>query len=119
MIGLKASVVDFDKWPDLSHEKLEAAFGKVQADLTAAGYNAQWCLTDTGETAAEQVTAALKTHQPDIVLIGAGVRSDPDHFLLFENLINLVHQHAPQAKITFNTNPLDSVEAVQRWTTEP
>ena len=48
-------------------------------------------------------------------MIGAGVRTDADHFLLFEMVINLVHEHAPQAKICFNTQPLDSVEAVERW----
>jgi len=36
--------------------------------------------------------------------------------LLFEKLINLVHEHAPGAKICFNTTPADTAEAVQRWT---
>ena len=51
----------------------------------------------------------------DAVLIGAGVRTAPDHFLLFEKLINAVHRHAPQAAICFNTNPTDTAAAVQRW----
>ena len=115
MIGLRSDAVDFSKWPELSVEKLEAAFAKVASDLSAAGHDPVWCLTDSGETAEEQVTKDLKAHQPDVVLIGAGVRSDADHFLLFEKVINLVHEHAPQAKICFNTQPLDSVEAVERW----
>jgi hypothetical protein len=34
--------------------------------------------------------------------------------LLFEKVINLVHRLAPQASICFNSNPADSVAAVQR-----
>jgi hypothetical protein len=51
----------------------------------------------------------------DCVLIGAGVRLDPEHFLLFEKLINVVHEHAPTARICFNTNPGDTAAAVMRW----
>jgi hypothetical protein len=34
---------------------------------------------------------------------------------LFEKILNLVHTLAPDAKICFNTNPSDTLEAVQRW----
>src|ERR1035437_8033326 len=44
-----------------------------------------------------------------------GVRTIPSHFILFERLINVVHEHAPQAKLCFNTKPSDTAEAVQRW----
>jgi hypothetical protein len=47
-------------------------------------------------------------------LFGAGLRA-PEHLLLFEKLLNLVHARAPLAKICFNTNPADSAAAVQRW----
>jgi hypothetical protein len=35
--------------------------------------------------------------------------------LLFEKIINLAHRLAPHASICFNSNPADSVQAVQRW----
>lgn len=114
LIGLQTSSVDFEKWPELSPEKLEAAFVKVREEFESAGYAATWCLTDSGETAREKVIEALSVVEPDIVMIGAGVRTDPDHFLLFESLINVVHEMAPGAKFAFNTNPLDSVAAVER-----
>jgi hypothetical protein len=47
-------------------------------------------------------------------LIGAGLR-DPEQLLLFEKLLNLVHEQAPRARICFNSTPADSAEAVQRW----
>nr|WP_010131541.1 hypothetical protein [Microbulbifer agarilyticus] len=115
LIGLRADVVDYEKWPELSKEKLESAFQRVLEELTQSGYDAHWCLTDTGDTAEAQVTEALQKVNPDVVLVGAGVRTDPDHFLLFEKVINLIHQHAPNAAIAFNSLPFDSVEAVQRW----
>lgn len=115
LIGLKSDAVDFKKWPQLTKEKLEAAFLKVVSELKENGYDAKWCLTDSGETAIEQVHEALKTEQPNIVLVGAGVRTDPDHFLLFEQLINVIHSQAPNAKIAFNSLPYDTLESVQRW----
>ena len=35
--------------------------------------------------------------------------------MLFEKVVNLVHELAPDARICFNTTPADSVEAVRRW----
>ncbi len=115
LIGLRSDCVDYEKWPELSVEKLEAAFEKVISDLSNEGYTGIWCLTDQGDTASEQVTTALIDEKPDIVLVGAGVRVDPDLFFLFETVINLIHEHAPKAKIAFNSLPNDSVEAVKRW----
>ena len=115
LIGLRSSVVDYDKWPELSPEKLEAAFEQILNELTAAGHQANWCLTDTGATAEAQDTKTLLAERPDVVVVGAGVRTDPDHFLLFEMVINLIHAHAPQAKIAFNSSPFDTVDAVRRW----
>lgn len=59
--------------------------------------------------------AALRAARFDAVLIGAGVRTSQEHFMLFEKLLNTVHQHAPGARLCFNTGPTDSVAAVQRW----
>jgi malate/lactate dehydrogenase len=30
-------------------------------------------------------------------------------------MINAVHEHAPKARICFNTNPMDTIASVQRW----
>jgi hypothetical protein len=57
----------------------------------------------------------LKQKHFDCVLVGAGVRKLDKHFLLFERLINVVHEHAPDARICFNTKPDDTADAVRRW----
>ncbi len=116
LVGLRSSAVDFEKWPQLTKEKLEAAFEEIRSELTHLGYRVQWCLTDTGETAEQQLTDDLRDFQPDIVLIGAGVRVDPDCFLLFEKMVNIVLQNAPKSRIAFNSNPHDTIAAVRRWT---
>lgn len=116
LIGLKSSAVDYKKWPQLSVEKLENAFAAVRSELTEAGFRAHWCLTDADATAArQQVLDDLKRCSPEIVVIGAGVRTDPDHLLLFEQIINLILREAPRCRIAFNTLPFDTVDAVKRW----
>ena len=61
------------------------------------------------------MSAGLKEKTFDCVLIGAGIRTIPPMFLLFEKLVNAVHEGAPHAKICFNTVPEDSAASVQRW----
>jgi hypothetical protein len=61
------------------------------------------------------VEEALARRSYDCVMIGAGVRTDPEQFFLFEKLINVVHRAAPGARICFNTGPADSADAVRRW----
>ena len=73
------------------------------------------CLTDFGETAEAVVRRQLQQERYDCVMIGAGVRKNTNNFILFEKLINVVHEHAPQARLCFNTLPSDTAAAVQRW----
>jgi formylmethanofuran dehydrogenase subunit B len=115
LVGWHPSVVNYDKWPGMTAEKLELALRADEAKLNTLGYDAAIGFIYSGDTAIDQVAKTLKSAQYDVVLIGAGVRKDDDHFLVFEQLINLVHEHAPKARIAFNTGPTDSDLAVQRW----
>ncbi|MEM8555510.1 MAG: hypothetical protein AAGF71_11895 [Pseudomonadota bacterium] len=114
MIGLHPDVVDYGKWPGLTADKLRAGLDADLARLAEVGIAADVAFVDHGETAAEVAATKLAEKHWDVVLIGAGVRTDPDEFLLFETLINVVHSKAPQAAICFNTGPTDSLAAVQR-----
>lgn len=115
VIGLEPSLVDFSTMPDMNAGKVRAGLQADQAKLAALGYEAELCLTDLGETAADVVAQQLSSRHFDCVVIGAGIRTLPAHFLLFERLINVVHRAAPGARICFNTKPSDTAEAVQRW----
>lgn len=116
LVGLSPSAVDFSKFPGLDAARLTAGLDAALATVRAAGFDAEWCLTDATPDAAEPALAArLAARQPDVVMIGAGVRTDPAHHLLFERLVNLVHTAAPTAKLCFNSSPDSTLAAIQRW----
>lgn len=115
MVGWHPTVVDYAKYPGLTESKLEEVLKADEKKLNDLGYNASIGFIFSGESATDQLIATLKEATFDVVLIGAGVRKDDDHFLLFEKLINVVHEYAPRARIAFNTGPTDSDAAVQRW----
>ncbi len=116
MIGLAPEVVEYDLYPGLTPERLSAQLKADEAALQSLGYDAEQFFVDTGETAERVVTEKLTQNRYDCVLIGAGVRTNPKMFLLFEKLINVVHRVAPSATICFNTKGSDTAEAIQRWT---
>lgn len=115
MVGWHPSVVDYAKYPGLTAERLESALRADETKLNDEGYEASIGFIYSGDTAADEVTETLKQNTYDVVLIGAGVRRDDDQFLVFERLVNVVHEHAPKARIAFNTGPTDSDAAVRRW----
>jgi len=118
VIGLDPARIDFSKpgyAPGMDARKVLAGLKASEEELSPLGYDVQTCLTDFGETAEAVVRSQLAQTRFDGVLIGAGVRANPSNFLLFEKLINVVHQHAPRARICFNTMPGDTAEAVKRW----
>jgi hypothetical protein len=116
MLGLDPKVVDYSHLAvKLDEPTLRAGLAADEKRLRELGYDAKWLLLDRGETAEAVVATALKEKTFDCVLIGAGIRTIPPMFLLFEKLINVVHEGAPRAKLCFNTVPEDSAASVQRW----
>lgn len=120
VIGLEPTLIDFSgpdfaDSPGMNATKVLTGLKSSEDELTRLGYSVQMCLTDFGETAEAVVQGQLKQRRFDCILIGAGIRTLPSNFILFEKLINVVHEHAPQARLCFNTKPSDTVEAVQRW----
>jgi hypothetical protein len=118
VIGLDPTLIDFSQpgyAPGMNATKVLAGIKSSEDELTSLGYSVQTCLTDFGETAEAVVQNQLKQKRFDCILIGAGVRANPSNLLLFEKLINVVHEHAPQAKLCFNTLPSDTAAAVKRW----
>ena len=119
-VGLQPQLINFADpayaaFPGMTAEKVQGGLDKDIAALNALGYDARLCLTDFGETAEDVIRATLQKSRYDCVVIGAGVRTIGKNFLLFEKVLNVVHEHAPQARICFNTGPFDTAAAVQRW----
>lgn len=71
-------------------------------------------LIELDESAEPAIVAALSEHDWDVVVIGGGIRKPEPLLPLFEQVVNLVHRHAPKAAIAFNTSGGDSVEAAKR-----
>lgn len=120
LVGLEPELIDFSqpdyaRFPGLDAGKVRAALRADEARLRDLGYDAQTCLTDLGDTAEATLRAHLGRQRFDAVMIGAGVRMIPGQTRLFEMIVNLVREHAPHAKLCFNTQPSDTAEAVQRW----
>ena len=118
VIGLDPTLIDFSQpgyAPGMDATKVLAGLKSSEDELTRLGYSVQMCLTDFGETAEDVIQRQLRKTRYNCILIGAGVRANPSNFILFEKVINVVHEHAPQAKICFNTMPNDTAAAVQRW----
>ncbi len=114
-IGIDPVFVDFTAMPQFTAEMFRSFIDAQLDRIRASGYDVTSCLIDLGETAEAVTTQALSSGQFDCVLIGAGLRQPGERLLLFETIINLVHDLAPNARICFNTTPADSVDAVRRW----
>ncbi|WP_433460895.1 hypothetical protein [Micromonospora sp. CA-248212] len=79
---------------------------------------AEFCLfgLDGSDDVRAVVTTALRARPWECVVIGGGVRNQPE---LFELVVNLVHRHAPEAAIAFNATPMDTFDAAARWVEVP
>ncbi len=120
IIGLDPWLIDFSSpefaaFPGLMTEKVLPGITSAEESLMPLGYDVQHCLVDLGQTVEAVVTAKLHPHRLDCILIGAGVRAVPSHFILFEKLINVIHEQSPDSRICFNTNPSDPLDALHRW----
>jgi hypothetical protein len=95
-------------------ERIEAG----RARFVEHGLAAEFCLfgLDGSDDVEAVVTAALTDRPWECVVIGGGVRNDPE---LFERVINLVHRHAAAAAIAFNDGPEDTYDAAARWVDDP
>lgn len=115
-VGLAPEYVDYKKFAhlELTPEKLKSGLAMSIKQVTDLGHECAGCWTDDGATAATVVRDELAKGY-DCVVIGAGVRTDADLLPLFEQLINIIHEDAPNAKICFNTSPDSTAAAVQRW----
>ena len=120
IVGLQPELIDFSSpefaaFPGLNAEKVMEGLNASSASLLARGYDATLCLTDFGDTAEAVLRSALRARKYDAVVVGAGVRVAPTNLHLFERIINVIHEQAPNARICFNTKPSDTAEAVSRW----
>ncbi len=114
-IGLHPDVCDYSLYPGLTKERLVAGLQGQEKQLRELGFDVTMLLVDLGQTAEQVARATLQAARYDVVLIGAGIRMPPAYLQLFERMVNVAHECAPQAKLCFNTRADDTAEAILRW----
>jgi hypothetical protein len=120
IIGIDPDYLDFSSnefaaFPGISAQKIRAGLNGSAKQLIELGHHAEICWIDLGKKAQQQVQKTLQEKVFHVVMIGAGIRIPESNFLLFEHLVNTVHEFAPAAKFAFNINPQDTTTAIQRW----
>lgn len=118
LLGIDSKLID----PNLSTatgwdaNRVRAAAQDANKRLVELGYELQSCLLDPRGTDESVVSDTLSREKFDCIMVGAGVRVLSQNTILFEKIMNTIHQKAPpSSKICFNTNPADTVEAILRW----
>jgi hypothetical protein len=118
VVGLDPALSDFSRpgyQPGMNSAKVLAGLKTSKDEMTRLGYQVQTCLTDFGDTAEGVLMRRLQQQPFDCIMIEAGVTTIRGNFMVFEKLIHVVQEHAPQARVCFSQLPSDTAEAVQRW----
>lgn len=102
-------------------EPVADAIEAGMARFAEHGVGAESCLfgLDDSDDVEAVITAALCARPWECVVIGGGVRKPEDQLVLFERVVNLVRQHAPDAAIAFNATAADTFDAAARWVDVP
>ncbi|MFG2560893.1 hypothetical protein [Streptomyces sp. NPDC048496] len=81
------------------------------------GVGVETCLfgLDGSDNVEAVVAAALAARPWECVVVGGGVRKAEDQLELFEQVLNLIRRHAPDAAIAFNSTPAETFDAAARW----
>ncbi|HYH31488.1 MAG TPA: hypothetical protein VD903_13975 [Pseudonocardia sp.] len=93
------------------------AIARDAARFADAGVGAEHCLfgLDGSDDIEAVVTGALDSRRWEVVVVGGGIRKPEELLDLFERVVNLVHRHAPDAAIAFNSKPGETFDVAARW----
>lgn len=116
-IGIRAEAFGpGDLPPGLTVEDLAGRIERGQAAIADAGIAAAHCLIgfdpDEAETAIREHFASTAF---GIAMIGGGIRLLPEHTVLFERIVNVLIDLQPGIRLSFNTDPENSIDALRRW----
>jgi hypothetical protein len=101
--------------PGWDPEPVVAAIARGEARFGDLGIEADMCLVAPDEDGEATIVEALTRKDYACVVVGGGIRKHEPLLELFENVVNLVRQHAPGAAIAFNSTPEDTADAALRW----
>ncbi len=108
------SIKPEDLPPGVTVDGIRAALDGARAALLARGHEVGVLLTTSADRIASELAGAVRGRSFDVIVIGAGLRVLPPMALHFERLMNAIREHAPDARLAFNTRPDDTAEAAER-----
>ena len=115
-IGLHPSALYDNRVPNLDEADLTARIESANRLIREAGFDAVSCSTGTSPDEVEStIRDHLATGSFGLAMIGAGVRLQPKCTVLFERIINVLHDAAPDIRLCFNTSPETTTDALRRW----
>lgn len=94
-------------------EPVVRAIEEGRAECAAHGLLVEYCLVglDGSDDVPAAITGAVRSRPWECVVVGGGIRHDD---ALFEQVLNLVHAHAPDAAIALSGGPTEVYDAVAR-----
>jgi hypothetical protein len=107
--------VDPEAMPGLDATALRGGLERELVRFGEHDIDASMTLVKLDETAEPAIVASLTAHAWDVVVVGGGIRKPEQLLPFFEQVVNLIRRHAPDAAIAFNSSGGDSVEAALRW----
>ncbi|MBD2705420.1 hypothetical protein IC229_32720 [Spirosoma sp. BT702] len=118
IIGMNTHTIDYTN-PELpkgiTAEMIEQGTKATVNKLSSIGFQAELFLIDAGTVAPGNLEQLVRRVNYDGIVVGNGIRGVASNFILFEQIINIIHENAPKSKIIFNTLPNNTDEAVKRW----
>ncbi len=106
--------LDHPSIPVEERPKIAKRLNDLQERMTRAGYKYEITYASP-ETGLDGFKQQLRTQPCDGVLIGGGVVGNPALSYFMEQIIDVTHEVAPEAKIMFYTHSVDVHAIVQRW----
>lgn len=100
--------------PGVTPDGIRAGLDASRGALVSKGHEVDVLLTTSAERIARELADAVRGRHYDVLVIGAGLRVLPPFAEHFERLMNALREHAPSARLAFNTRPDDTAEAAER-----
>ncbi len=115
-VGQKPETADFTDPapPPASMPQRSTSASGSPPEIEECGWQGDTCMITPDAAGSTMLDKALRATTYDCVVIGGRLAIPPDSLALFEMVVNIVHEAAPDAAIAFNTRPEDTAEAAAR-----
>lgn len=95
-------------------EYVRTGLEQTEKDMLAAGYDYKGFFSHPDESGVQPFIDVIKSHEWNLVIIGAGVRGEAKYTVFFETLVNEIRDKVPKAKLGFNWGPETTIESAKR-----